>query len=196
MGRRKVGSREALRDAAAELFTRKGYRSTTMDEVADLVGIAKPTVYQYVRSKGALLESISESLLERLRADLDRVTAIGDPGDQLRETVRCFVNAIHDLRPYFEIFFGEERELPPRTRKRFRKWAREITEEITAILERALKAGLLDPGVDPRIAAFLLIGMLNSIARWYEPKGRFSAEEIVEQVLRIVRRDPASSRRG
>ncbi|MGH7860241.1 MAG: TetR family transcriptional regulator C-terminal domain-containing protein [Candidatus Binatia bacterium] len=93
---------------------------------------------------------------------------------------------MHDLQPYFLIFFGEERELPPRTRRRFRSWAREMTDEVAAILVHGREAGTLRHDVDPRIAAFLLIGMLTSIARWYDPRGRLSKEEIATQVARVL----------
>lgn len=186
MPRRKVTGPQMLVEAAARLFEQKGYQNTTIDDIARALGIAKPTVYQYVRSKGWLLERIFESVLVRLKSALDKVVQMEDPQAQVRAAVQYFVDAVHDLTPYFLIFFGEERELPPQTRKRFRAWGRELTMDVANMIERAQRAEVVRPDVDPKIAAFFLIGMLQSTARWYSPKGPLSKDEIAEQAYRML----------
>lgn len=187
MPRRKVTDPQVLVDAAARLFMRKGYQNTTIDDLAEEVGISKPTVYQYVKSKGWLLENIFETVLKRLEVDQDRIMAeIDDPAEQLRETIRYYIDAVADLQPYFHIFFGEEAELPKRTQKRFRQWGRRMTDKLTTILQECAKRGEVRRDVDPHIAAFLLIGMLASVYRWYDTKGPLTTEEITTQATAIL----------
>ena len=189
---------EMLIDAAARLFERKGYQNTTIDDIAQAVGIAKPTVYQHVKSKGWLLDKISESVLARLKSDLDAVSAIDEPAAQVPALIKFFIASVHDLQPYFLIFMGEERELSPATRKRFRAWAREITDSIAGILDNGRQAGVVRADVDPQIAANFIIGMLTSVARWYDPNGRLSPEELEEVALSILSGyilDPRTGRR-
>jgi AcrR family transcriptional regulator len=187
MPRRKVTDPQVLIDAAARLFMRKGYQNTTIDDLADEVGISKPTVYQYVKSKRWLLESIFETVLKRLETDQDRIIVeIDDPADQLRESIRYYVNAVADLQPYFHIFFGEEAELPKRTQKRFREWARRMSDKLTTILRDCAKRNEVRTDVDPQIASFLLIGMLASVYRWYDVKGPLKTEEIAAQATAML----------
>jgi AcrR family transcriptional regulator len=186
MPKRKVSGPQMLVEAAARLFESKGYQNTTIDDIANAVGIAKPTVYQYIKSKGWLLESVFERLLARMKSDIDKVLAFEDPEEQLRFLVGYFMESIHDLQPYFLIFFGEERELPARTQKHFRAWARETTQSIVDIFERARDRGVIRPDIDPEIAAFMFIGMMSSTARWYDPRGRLTPEAIAEEALKML----------
>jgi len=58
-------TRERLRDAALELFGEKGYDGTSMSELADRVGIAKPSLYNYYRSKEELLIDLLDEGIRR-----------------------------------------------------------------------------------------------------------------------------------
>lgn len=49
---------DAVLDAAAELMGAHGYAHTTMDQIAERVGISKPTLYQHFRSKNAIVEGV------------------------------------------------------------------------------------------------------------------------------------------
>jgi TetR/AcrR family transcriptional regulator, cholesterol catabolism regulator len=187
MARRKVTDPKVLVDAAAKLFQKNGYQNTTIDDLAVEVGISKPTIYQHVKSKGWLLESIFESVLRRLKDDQNTImTTFDDPEEQFRATITNYVGAVTELQTYFRIFFGEEAELPQRTQRKYRAWAREMSDDFASILEACAKKGIVRPDVEPQIASFLIIGMLTTIARWYDPKGRLSPDDIARQVTAIV----------
>lgn len=187
MARPRATTREKLVDAAAREFVRHGYHNTTIDNIAKAAGITKPTVYQYVESKGRLLESIFEMVLSRLESDQDRILAeLQDPAEQLRAIMRYYIEAIDDLQPYFHIFFGQETALPSRTQKRFRDWGRQMNHKLLGVLREAAANGSVRKDVDPEIAAQLLGGMLSSVHRWYDTKGFLGPEEIAEDAIRII----------
>ncbi|MGH2792947.1 MAG: TetR/AcrR family transcriptional regulator [Actinomycetota bacterium] len=188
MARQRVTDREAIVTAAAKLFEERGYRNTTIEDIAHYLGIAKPTVYAHVESKAAVLEAIFERLLGRLRGGLHEIAQNDpDPLDEARAMIRFLVEAAGDLRPYFLIFFGDERELEARTRKRFRGWAREVTELVEGVIQRGIDAGEFPKELDPKIAAYLIIGMVTSVIRWYDPKGLKSSDEISSQIYTLLR---------
>lgn len=179
---------DAIVTAAAHLFEERGYRNTTIEDIANHLGIAKPTVYAHVESKAAVLEAIFERLLGSLR---DGLTAIGesdpDPLEETRAMITFIVEAAVDLRPYFMIFFGDERELEPRTRKRFRVWAREVTDLIESVIRRGIEAGEFSSELSPKIAAHLIIGMVTSVIRWFDPKGALSPQDVSDQIYALLR---------
>jgi AcrR family transcriptional regulator len=188
MARQRVTDRGAIVTAAAKLFEERGYRNTTIEDIANYLGIAKPTVYAHVESKAAVLEAIFERLLDGLRGGLQEIVENdADPLDEARAMIKFFVEAARDLRPYFLIFFGDERELETRTRKRFRGWAREVTELVEGVIQRGIDAGEFPRELDPKIAAYLIIGMVTSVIRWYDPKGMMSSEEILAQIYALLR---------
>ena len=64
--------RQQLVAVALELFAQRGYRSTTMDDIAEAAGVTKPLVYQHFSSKRALylelVNSIAQELLVAVRS--------------------------------------------------------------------------------------------------------------------------------
>lgn len=147
--------------------------------------MAKPTVYQYVGSKGELLESIFSRVLDRMDDNFARIEKIDDRLVQLVTFVRNYVASVTELQPYYRIFFGEERELPPRTRTRFRQWSHDMSERMVSLVADAQIEGIVRSELDARLTVNLVVGMLSSIARWYRP-GPWSVERIVEEVAVIV----------
>lgn len=178
---RKVEGAQRIIEAATLLFEQKGYHGTTLDDIARRAGMAKPTVYQHVGSKGELLESIFARVLDRMDANFARLEVIDDHLVQLTSFVRHYVVSVIELQPYYRIFFGEERELPVRTRRRFREWSHQMTDRMVKLLEQAQADGILRGNLDARLTLYLLVGMLSSVSRWYRP-GEWSADRIVEEI--------------
>ena len=67
--------REAISDAAIRLLTEKGLESLTMEAVAEVVGIAKGTVYNYFRSKEELLVAVHDRAVRALFDEVDALFA-------------------------------------------------------------------------------------------------------------------------
>lgn len=73
-----MASREQeILDAARKLFREKGYYATTMQDIADAVGLQKASLYHYIRSKEALLLKIAGETMRLFHAELDRIEAAG-----------------------------------------------------------------------------------------------------------------------
>src|SRR6202020_2995822 len=58
--------RRQLVSVALELFARRGYRATTMDDIAEAAGVTKPLVYQHFSSKRALYLELVNSIAQEL----------------------------------------------------------------------------------------------------------------------------------
>src|SRR5574343_1008041 len=69
--------REAVLRTAAQLFNEKGYAASTLDEVAERLGVSKPTVYYYVESKDGILFECVKTGLEMLQRAVREVDAAG-----------------------------------------------------------------------------------------------------------------------
>lgn len=92
--------------AARRVLARNGIAATTLDAVAEEVGLSKPALYYYYRSKEALLfEIVFRTIEAQSRAVHDAVAEAKDGGDALRaivrETVRTFASRLDDFRLVF-----------------------------------------------------------------------------------------------
>jgi len=183
MARAKATDTAAVIAAAASVFRTKGYRNTTIDDIAKAAGIAKPTVYQYAKSKQWLLSQVVDGVIKDLdrRIQIQRDISL-EPVERLHSTLRAHVAAAVELRTFYAIVFNEEAELSAATRRRFRTWAHRVTEEFRGLLAECAPGSALDHAV----AANLIITMITSLYRWYDPDGPLSPDALAEQILLAV----------
>ncbi|PKQ23003.1 MAG: TetR/AcrR family transcriptional regulator [Actinobacteria bacterium HGW-Actinobacteria-5] len=93
---RRTGTREAIMDAATELFAARGVTSTSIDDIAAAVGIAKGSIYYNFESKAGLVEEIMARNSELMAAALRSATR-GRTGPDLRdEVVRALLRLVQE----------------------------------------------------------------------------------------------------
>ena len=115
--------RGRLLAAAAQVFAEKGYRATSMNDLAEAVGISKLTLYHYVSSKQQLLVELYEAVHQRQPVrQVDRAGHLGlSPAESLRKVlVERIVYICRHVR-LVQIFIEEESELPPAMTETVRK---------------------------------------------------------------------------
>ena len=93
---RRTNTREAIIDAASELFAARGVTSTSIDDIAASAGIAKGSIYYNFESKAGLVEAIVARNSELMAASLLEATQ-GRTGIELRdEVVRALLRLVRD----------------------------------------------------------------------------------------------------
>lgn len=160
---------EILKSAAAA-FRRRGYHGASVEAIARALHMTKGNLYYYFRNKQDILFGCHDYSLGVALALLDRVRAEPVPPDEkLRRLIVGFVHLILD-ELHGTALTLELQALPrPLLRKvvarrdRFDRGLREILQE-------GIEAGLFAPG-DPKLLAFAIMGAVNWISRWYDPKG-------------------------
>jgi AcrR family transcriptional regulator len=85
-------SAEAVRTAACELFADRGYRGTSMKEIARELGVSAPNLYNHTVSKQDLLVGIMDRAMDRAISAFDAaVDGVDDPAEQLRRATETSV---------------------------------------------------------------------------------------------------------
>lgn len=77
-----VRTRDRILDRAEEMFAERGYRGSSLAEIADQVGIRGPSLFSHFKSKRALYEAVMERLLDPFFALLEELSALPDDGDR------------------------------------------------------------------------------------------------------------------
>ncbi|MEV7673523.1 ScbR family autoregulator-binding transcription factor [Streptomyces sp. NPDC000963] len=149
-------TRAQILSAAAELFAEKGYRTTSMLNVADRVGMTKGAVYFHFRSKEALALAVVENHYGRWPAVIEEVRATGlGPMDTLREVLDRAAQAFH-TDPVMQAGARLQLERPlieADLPQPYVSWAGLLTD----LMEQAREDGELRPGVEPEAAARVLL---------------------------------------
>jgi AcrR family transcriptional regulator len=184
MARERATDTTALVAAAAEAFRAKGYRNATIDDIAEAAGISRPTVYKYTRNKQHLLDLMVDEVTGELSRRLKEVLESGEtPETRLRWMISAHIEAASANRTFYAIVFSEEVELSKQGRETFRSWAHARTQDFRLLLDEYLPE---ESGIDSTIAANLVLSMLSTLYRWYDPAGPVTAEELSQQIEKVL----------
>jgi TetR/AcrR family transcriptional regulator, cholesterol catabolism regulator len=166
-----------VREAAA-LFDRSGYHSTSMDDIAQAVGVSKPTLYHHFRSKDDILFSIHEEVIEFNIAQEERRNALGMSAAQQLLELLTDVIELNMTRPgYVRVFFEHYRELPAEQQVEIQEKRDRYRDLVEGVIARGVETGEFRP-LEPRLATLFLVGASNWAYQWFRPDGPRTAREI------------------
>ena len=179
-------NRNRIFEIAAEVFHRKGYDNTSMSDIAAAAGLTKAGLYHHISSKESLLYTVLDYGLDLTEAYvLKPLEDISDPLERLRTMIDLHLKLVLEDRN-LEVtgLLHECKTLSPADRARINRRKKQyVRMAINLIDEVARKYHLQD--VNPKVAAYALLGMLNWTYQWYKASGSNTREEIVETFQHI-----------
>jgi AcrR family transcriptional regulator len=174
-------NREDILEAAAQIFSQKGFHAASMQDIAQAVNLQKASLYYHVSSKQEILLAILDQALDMLIEHIQAVISQPLPPDQkLRQAMCAYLQAMLEHRELASVLLLEHRSLDPELharhiprRDRFERLWRELIQDG------------LDQGVfcctDPNLSSRALLGVMNWTITWYRPDGSLAPEEIAGQ---------------
>lgn len=169
--------------AAARVFCNKGFGQASMQDIAEAVGMTKAGIYHHISSKDELLFGIMSWAMDLAEERvLDRVRQIRDPAERLRASIRGHVLLITRDRPKeVTVVLNEGKALEGELRERIDRRKLRYVRFLQGTIQELIDSGRA-VDMDPRIATFALIGMMNWIYQWYRPAGRIEDTELAESL--------------
>lgn len=160
------GYREEVRKkivkAAYSLFLQKGYHKTTMEEIASLLGVTKPAIYQYFPGKEDLYAAVAEHGREELAAILERSFNNRD----LRAGSEIMFDTLARYTPQFNSMYSEMMLLAAHN-ERIRDLLRQDRIEDIRIVEQFIArqqgTGLISGKLDSRVLAIACDALVNGL---------------------------------
>jgi TetR/AcrR family transcriptional regulator len=178
MEQRKTRQRrvEILKSAAAA-FRRRGYHGASMGEIAQALRMTKGSLYYYFKNKEEILFFCHDYSLDILLDVLERVEAAGGtPPQKLRSLIESFVHHILDDLRGTAMTLDFQALSAPLLRRVIAKRDR-FDRGIRRLLQEGMDAGAIAQG-DPKLLTFAILGAVNWIPRWFDPRGPATSEEI------------------
>jgi TetR/AcrR family transcriptional regulator, cholesterol catabolism regulator len=173
--------RAEIVDITARMLNEAGGELVNMNDIAQAVGIAKPTLYHYFKSKEEIVYSNHFTLFELMRARVkERLATDAPPDEQLRGVFRDAFEFMDSHPGYTHVFRDYSRRLSPERQKLARENEKEYEALVRGILADGVEQGIFKP-LDPRLASLALFGMTHWSYHWYSPGGTRSAEELADQ---------------
>jgi len=185
---------EILRSAAA-VFRKRGYHGASVDRIARALRMTKGSLYYYFRDKQEILyfcHDYSVDLLLRLLREVEG--AGGTPEARLRRLIEGFVHMILDELHGTALTMDVQALSPRLLRKVVAKRDR-FDRGIPRLVREGMRSGAFAPG-DPKLVSFAILGAVNWITRWYDPKGPARSGDIAEAFAGFLLRGLSGHRRG
>ncbi|GHA79178.1 TetR/AcrR family transcriptional regulator [Streptomyces termitum] len=176
--------------AAVEAFAERGYHATTTRDIAGRAGMSPAALYIHYKTKEELLHRISrighDKALEILRAAELREAGAAD---RLADAVRSFVRWHAEHHTTARVVQYELDALGPEHRAEIVELRRETDATVCRIIEEGVAAGEFDVADAPGTTVAVL-SLCIDVARWFNPRGRRTPDEVgalyADLVLRMV----------
>lgn len=173
---------------AAELFDQAGYHTTSMAEVADAVGLEKPSLYHYFSGKDEILFWIHEEFIDLLISKMEaRSNSDLSATEELRLVMHDVLRLMDTHRGHVRVFFEHYRELPEEGKAGIRAKRDRYTAYVKEIIVRGTRDGEFR-AVDPTLTTFAIFGMCNWTYKWYRSDGPDSSDQIAEFFFELLDR--------
>ena len=184
--RKKASKKEFILKKAAQMFREKGFAATSMRDLAETVGIEAASLYNHIRSKNEMLESICFDVANRFTIFMDELES-GNQGTikkietllrfHIKQMIETFEEVIvcdrewkHLDEPYLSNFHNQRRSY----RKRF-----------AAIIEDGIAKNEIKK-IDAPTAVLIMLHSVNGIESWHRSTAKINAKELEDNMVLIM----------
>jgi TetR/AcrR family transcriptional regulator, cholesterol catabolism regulator len=178
--------KDAILDAATDLFSQNGYGGTTIRDIAKVVGVLPGSLYAHIQSKDEVLLEIVEAGIDQFLEAAEATASIKDPQERLRAAIKNHVMVVAENPNRMLVVFHQWRYLAGESRERVLEKRRRYEEVFAKIIKSGMRAGVFNKRLDQRIAVLSALGALNWTAEWLHPEGPRNPEEIAERLADAI----------
>ncbi|MEQ8482411.1 MAG: TetR family transcriptional regulator C-terminal domain-containing protein [Hoeflea sp.] len=148
-----VENEERILDAALEVFSERGFRGATIDQIADQAGMSKPNLLYYFRRKKDMYEALIARLLDTWLEPLRELDGEGDPLSELQSYIRRKLEMSRDFPRESRLFANEILQGAPHIRPLLETELKPLVDDKAEVIRGWMKQGLIN-AVDPRHLIF------------------------------------------
>lgn len=196
---------EDIVNIAGELFAAKGFNGTSLNEIADAVGVLKGSLYHYISSKEDLLFDVIRVSHQGLQEVISLAEPFSDePVHHLAAFCygHVFLNATPERMSRGIVFLHDAKNLSPKKRSQVMGDRDSYSGYLRNIIARGQQLKKFDTELDVKLASFDVFGVITSYSRWYKPGGpltphmlgRESAAFVLASVASAQQRQQMTSR--
>ncbi|WP_116996759.1 TetR/AcrR family transcriptional regulator [Desertimonas flava] len=188
VGRRSDDRWRAILDASSRVFRRLGYAQTTLEDVAEEVGVTRASLYYYVGTKEELLIALLYQPMHQMTANLKAIVESTESAtEQLRRALRRYTQDMSDT-PEIGIFLANNihQLLSGREADDIARNADEYGRVLQGIIEAGIDAGEFRVDLEPHMTMLWILGAFNWTHRWWNPKGSMSLQDVGEAFAELA----------
>lgn len=171
---------------AARLFREKGYRASTLRELARRSGVKGGSIYYHFTSKQEILYQIMDETMTNLLLGLEyELRGERDPVRRLSKGVAFHIRYHLESRDETHVTDTELINLEDDLRQRIVSKREEYEETFAGILEQGARSGVMNIG-SIKLASIAVLQMCTGIPYWFNDEGPLSVDEVVARYTDFI----------
>ncbi len=168
---------------ATGLFLKLGFKSVTMDDIAEGLGISKKTIYIHFKNKTALVKQCTFSMSERITSGIDDICSLNqNPIDELFEIKKFIMEQLEneESSPQYQL----EKYYPEISKALRQNQFDKMMECTQRNIDKGINMGLYRKNLDPEfIARVYFVGITGIRDQKLFPIKKFSTKYITDEFL-------------
>ena len=154
-------NRQRILEVAHELFNIRGYKSVTISDIAEKLGMSKKTIYQYFSSKEEIASSVIEKVMSRIAEKFVLLEEGSDPISDIRSTFEQIKVEVSRVSPLFQ---EDIRKLLPQVHQKLREMRAEKFKMVEESIRKAQQLRQVKETVDAHLVTILFLGTLEGLS--------------------------------
>ncbi len=179
--------KEHILDESARLFRKKGYSGTSVQDIAEAVGIKAASLYNHIDSKQEILQAlclpISQSFSDGMK-EIQNSTLL--PDEKLEALVSLHLRLTLKYKDRMSLITGDWVHLDGESLKTYKKTRSEYESEFRSIINECKTKNLINPQIDTEISLFSILSSLHWLYSWRERHQEISTIELEKQLKKCL----------
>lgn len=177
---------ESIIHEAAILFFNRGYKNTSLQEVANILNVTRPAIYHYFKSKEEIILAIIDDVITKTETYLTELIEQREPEYiKFQKLVKNHILLILTNKVKMGIFFEEQKSLPEEMTNKTQKTIDQYYDTAERWFVEGIEKGYFID-VDPTIAVQTILGSCNWAYKWYSPDGPLNKNELAQMMSNIL----------
>jgi AcrR family transcriptional regulator len=181
-----IDRREQIKGSALRTFARKGFVQSSLQDIADELGITREAIYYYYGNKKEILLSMILSPSQLMFSKEEEIVAADIPVQKkMEQALRSHLE--HFTPVYLEVstVLREKSLLEDEDFAELRRQWKRYEKIWFGIISDGQREGLFYQDMNPKVTTYAVLGMLNWLSRWYRPDGEISVEELLDNFYKL-----------
>ena len=168
------------------MFRKRGYRATSMRDLASEVGMEAASLYNHIRSKQEILQELLLQVANRFTRQMARIKEASNTSlEKLEKLVEVHVQMTIDHTDAIALIPNEWVHLTEPALGEFTRLRDEYEKDFLQIIKDCIENGYLQP-VNPRIALFSILSTLRWLYAWYNRNKDFDPGQLKDEMVRCL----------
>ena len=171
-----------------DLFDKKGFSKTSIQDIVDTIGVTKGTFYYYFKSKQELLMDIHLNYIKELLSEQEVILNDEYLSSKVKMNKLTYL-IIKNIKVHGKsarVFNREFRHLDDKQLRLINDYRKEFRINLQRLLGEGIEKGEFRNDLRSDIVIFGILGMVNRSYNWYDPDGEVSEEELVSTYMDII----------